>query len=256
MIWQRSPQAGNGCASLGQGRPPWPEGEHLREPGERRARPCEPPLDLPASALAVEAPCAEVLAIVGHDPIAVLSHTRQRPLSRRPADVPRGGRPFHPQNASRGEFRQRRHLHWPAAPGARQPGVMHDLAVPYVDAVVGVAASRRHQPAAQWQLCSGRAVQLDWPLTCRTFCLDLLHSGSESETRASRLDPGNVTFFSLRRARMAAGMRPLGEGCRGMPAAGSVDRQHRRPETARPGCVSGCGDPDRRGVAGRHADRT
>src|SRR6266404_3352737 len=79
MIWQRSPQAGNGCASLGQGRPPWPEGEHLREPGERRARPCEPPLDLPASALAVEAPCAEVLAIVGHDPIAVLSHTRQRP---------------------------------------------------------------------------------------------------------------------------------------------------------------------------------
>ena len=137
--------------------------ECLRDSGgcltHDRAGPREPSLDLKTSAITLDAPCAEVLAVVGQDPIGVFSEARKRSPNRGRAGMASRRCPPDPQAFPQGEFRKRYHFHRSAAPRPRQPGVMHDQSVPDIHPVVHVTPPRSHQPAAQRQLVKGERGQ-------------------------------------------------------------------------------------------------
>jgi hypothetical protein len=124
--------------------------------GQRRTRMRYVRADLFAATLAVEAPSAEVFAVVRQQPVAVFAKTRTRALHGFEAGVPgpRIGR--NGNHMAGGETLERDFLDRAAMQRRAKSGVVHDLAVADVNAVVAVAGAMCDEMGAEWKLEIGR----------------------------------------------------------------------------------------------------
>jgi hypothetical protein len=100
-------------------------------------------LDLRAAVSAVHAPFAEVLAVVGQDPVGVLADSRSRPrdhgVSIESSVIVR----TNPDRASARKLLEGHFLDRSGAPAAGEAPIVHHIAVADVDAVMHVASARR-----------------------------------------------------------------------------------------------------------------
>ena len=109
---------------------------------QRKSGTCTPSLDLEASSRAAQTPFAEVLTVIGQQPIAVFPHTGSCSADDL-ANVEIGWRVrSHPDALSAREMSERNFFHRSSAQTVREPRVVNDLASTDVDAVMQIAAPR------------------------------------------------------------------------------------------------------------------
>src|SRR5882724_2881938 len=107
---------------------------------QRKSGTCKPGFDLEASSRAAQTPFAEVLTVIGQQPIAVFPHTgpcSADDLSK--VEIGWGVR-SHPDTLSVREMSERNFFHRSSAQTVREPRVVNDLASTDVDAVMQIAA--------------------------------------------------------------------------------------------------------------------
>src|ERR1700758_2579281 len=104
--------------------------------------PRQPGFDLQAPGRAAETPLAEVLAVIGQQPITVFPHTRScAPDDLADIEVRCSAGPY-PHALPGCETRQRNFFHRSATQTVRESGVVNDLATANVDSVMQVASTR------------------------------------------------------------------------------------------------------------------
>jgi hypothetical protein len=109
---------------------------------QRKSRTCKPRFDLKASRRAAQTPFAEVLTVIGQQPITVFPHTGSCSADD-PSNVEIGWRGrSHPHALAAREMSQRNFFHRSSAQTVREPRVVNDLASTDVDAVMQIAAPR------------------------------------------------------------------------------------------------------------------
>jgi hypothetical protein len=107
---------------------------------QRKSGTCKPGFDLEASSRAAQTPFAEVLTVIGQQPIAVLPHTRSCSADDL-SNVEIGWRVrSHPDALSAREMSERNFFHRSSAQTVHEPRVVNDLASTDVDAVMQIAA--------------------------------------------------------------------------------------------------------------------
>ena len=100
---------------------------------------CQPGFNLKAARLIAHAPFAEVLAVVGQQPVAVLAQPGECPAYHLSAvEIPRRSGAG-PDRLATGETSERNFFHRPSAQAVPESRVMYDLAVADVDSMVKVA---------------------------------------------------------------------------------------------------------------------
>jgi hypothetical protein len=116
---------------------------------QRKSGTCKPGFDLKASSRAVQTPFAEVLTVIGQQPIAVFPHTGSCSADDL-SNVEIGWRiRSHPDAPSAREMSERNFFHRSSAQAVREPRVVNDLASTDVDAVMQIAAPRRDNVRTQ-----------------------------------------------------------------------------------------------------------
>jgi len=109
---------------------------------QRKSGTCKPGFDLEAASRAAQTPFAEVLTVIGQQPIAVFPHTglcSANDLS----NIEIGWRVrSHPDAPLAREMSERNFFHRSSAQTVREPRVVNDLAGTDVDAVMQIAAPR------------------------------------------------------------------------------------------------------------------
>jgi hypothetical protein len=107
---------------------------------QRQSGTCKPGFDLEASSRAAQTPFAEMLTVIGQQPIAVFPHTGSCSADDL-SNVEIGWRVrFHPDALSVREMSERNFFHRPPAQTVREPRVVNDFASTDVDAVMQIAA--------------------------------------------------------------------------------------------------------------------
>jgi len=132
---------------------------------ERKFGTCKPGLDLEASRRAAQTPFAEVLTIIGQQPIAVLPHTGSRPADDL-SNVEIGWRlRSHPDALAAREMSERNFFHRSSAQTGHEPRVVNDLASTDVDAVMQIATPRCDKVRTQrgFLVPDQERVASEWP---------------------------------------------------------------------------------------------
>ena len=119
-------------------------------------RSCQPCLDLKAARLIAYTPFAEVLAIVGQQPVAVLAHPGQGPAHHLAAIEILRRIESDPDRLTTGETSERNFFHRPSAQTVRESRVMHHLATTDVNSMVEIASAPSDQMRTQrgFALCN------------------------------------------------------------------------------------------------------
>lgn len=110
---------------------------------QRPSRQCQQLFYLMAARRAAQTPLAEVLAIVGQQPVAVLAYPGTRPANCLSRVEARNGIGSDPDRATAGEMSERYLFHRPSAKPVAESCIMHDFAIADVDSVVQITATRR-----------------------------------------------------------------------------------------------------------------
>src|ERR1700730_6487352 len=109
---------------------------------QRKSGTCKPGFDLEASSRAAQTPFAEVLTVIGQQPIEVFAHTGSCSADDL-SNVEIGWRVrSHPDALSARAMSERNFFHRSTAQTARESRVVNDLASTDVDAVMQIAAPR------------------------------------------------------------------------------------------------------------------
>ena len=103
---------------------------------------CPPGFDLDASSRAAQTPFAEVLTVIGQQPIAVFPHAGSCPADDLSNVEIRWRVRSHPDTLPAREMSERNFFHLSSAQTVREPRVVNDLASTDVDAVMQVTAPR------------------------------------------------------------------------------------------------------------------
>jgi hypothetical protein len=116
--------------------------EQAKHCKQRTSGTCKPGFDLEASSRAAQTPFAEVLTVIGQQPIALFPHTGSCSADDL-SNVEVGWRlRSHPDALSAREISERNFFHRSSAQTVREPRVVNDLASTDVDAVMQIAAPR------------------------------------------------------------------------------------------------------------------
>jgi hypothetical protein len=116
---------------------------------QRKSGTCTPGFDLEASSRAEQTPFAEVLTVIGQQPIAVFPHTGSCSADDL-SNVEIGWRlRSHPDALSAREMSERNFFHRSSAQAVCEARVVNDLASTDVDAVMQIAAPRCDKVRAQ-----------------------------------------------------------------------------------------------------------
>jgi hypothetical protein len=109
-------------------------------------------LDLKAALLVLDAPLAEVLAVVCEKSVAIFADAGERPTRHFCAGESRRRMDPDPDRPSQREARERNFLQRSSPQSAHSRFVVYDFAAPNIDAVMAEATARRNQVRAQWWL--------------------------------------------------------------------------------------------------------
>jgi hypothetical protein len=107
--------------------------------GNQLLQPCAQPIDLAAAVLAMDAPLAEMFAVVGQGPVSLLPESRTRSRDHRVAIESRVDMSVNADGTSARELRERDFLDRPATPVTGQARIMDNPAVSHVNAVMQVS---------------------------------------------------------------------------------------------------------------------
>src|SRR5882757_10508771 len=97
----------------------------------------------------MQAPFAEVLAIVCQEPIAVFAHTGAGPTDDLPDIEVRWSAGSHPDALATGETRQRNFFHRPSAQTLRESRIVNNLAIACIYSVMQISAPGRDEMRTQ-----------------------------------------------------------------------------------------------------------
>jgi hypothetical protein len=109
---------------------------------QRKSGTCKPGFDLEASSRAGQTPFAEVLTVIGQQPIAVFPDTGSCSADDLANVEIRWRVQFHPDALSARETSERNFFHRSSAQTVREPRVVNDRASTDVDAVMQIATPR------------------------------------------------------------------------------------------------------------------
>jgi hypothetical protein len=102
----------------------------------------QPGFYLIAPLLAAQTPFAEVLTVVGQQPIAVFAYSRARPADHLPMIEVRWRIGSDPGRVAAGETSETNLFHRPSVQAVCESRVMHDLATTDIDSVMQVTTTR------------------------------------------------------------------------------------------------------------------
>src|SRR6201991_1265238 len=143
------------CGTSGDPTAPAPEplgNERARE-AQQRAQRCmrarKARMHLLAAAFTEQAPCTEVFAVVGQEPVAVFAEARASAADGLPAGELRKRMRHHGDRVPRGKLLERDFRHRATMRGTGITGVMNDLAAADINAVMRIAAALRGKVRAE-----------------------------------------------------------------------------------------------------------
>jgi hypothetical protein len=113
--------------------------DHAKCCKQHKSGTCKPSVDLKTSSRAAQTPFAEVLAVIGHQPIAVLPHTGSCSVDDLSSVEIGWSARSHPDALTAREVSERNFFHRSSAQTMCEPRVVNDLASTDVDAVMQIA---------------------------------------------------------------------------------------------------------------------
>jgi hypothetical protein len=116
---------------------------------QRKSGTRKPGLDLEASSRPVQTPFAEVLTVIGQQPIAVLPHSGSSSADDLSNAEIRWRVRSHPDALPAREMSDRNFFHRSSAQTVREPRIVNDLASTDVDAVMQITTPRRDKVRTQ-----------------------------------------------------------------------------------------------------------